>query len=243
MRRRIQTLNERIVSEVAAFWRAWSYRVKALLKKPKPEKLNRENESLTVFIHGYLADSTCWRPWMEHLSHQGHNVAAVDFGLDHPLQTIDQLADRLDRFLRHCTAQYQNPLPKIHLVGHSMGGIIAANYALRGSNSLPITSVISLAAPLKGAKLARAAKWIFSKCGEDMAPNSSLLKELSHLLENAPCETKFYYAAAKHDDLVRQADVTLGGATPQIFPCNHMGIIYDPQARDWLEEILQGQHA
>ena len=231
-------INERIVSELLAFWRAGVYRLKALMEGPKRSELGKESSNLIVFVHGYLADSSCWRPWMQHLGHRGHQVAAVDLGLDHPLHTIDELADRLDLFLRQSTASYRDQLPKIHLVGHSMGGIVAATYALRKDKGVKITSVVALAAPLKGAKLARAAKWVFSKCGQEMAPESSLLKELSAEFDQADSATQFYYGAAQHDDLVPRDHVTLGGATPQVFPCNHMGIIYNNDARDLVETIV-----
>ncbi len=234
-----QTVNERIISELLAFWRAARYRLKAFFKGAEPRPLGTDHNSLIIFLHGYLADSSCWHPWMEHLHRAGHNTLAIDFGLDHPLQTIDELVDRLGLFMDKSLAQYGDKLPKIHLVGHSMGGVVAAAYALRKSHSFAITSVVALAAPLRGAKLARAANWVFSKCGKEMAPESPLLRELSDLFEHSATNTQFYYAAAKHDDLVMLEHVTLGPERPAVFPCNHMGIIYNSEARDWVEKVLK----
>ncbi len=233
--------NDRITSEIIAFWHAFRYRLNRLFKKNPPVVVNPHAHSLTIFVHGYLGDSSCWRPWLDYFTQRGHNVATFDLGLDHPLQTIDELADRLDLFVRDFIVKYGKHPPKIRLVGHSLGGIIAATYALRQPQNIEISSIISLAAPLKGAKLARAAKWVFSKCGEDMKPESRHLKKLQYLFQAHPHKTRFHYAAAKHDDIVALDHTTLGDVA-DVFSvsCNHMGIIYQDDARDWVQGVLEG---
>ena len=48
-------INERIVSELLAFWRAGVYRLKALMEGPKRSELGKESSNLIVFVH-----SSCW---------------------------------------------------------------------------------------------------------------------------------------------------------------------------------------
>lgn len=238
LHRFVRMIDERVISELLAFWHAGVYRLKGLFTKPTPTIADHQTQALTIFVHGYLGDSTCWLPWIKYFTRRGHTVTAIDLGLDHPLQSIDELADRLAIFVRKSLSKYGKNPPEIRLVGHSLGGVIAATYALREPEGVHVSDVISLAAPLKGAKLACAAKWVLSKCGADMEPGSQHLKKLQGLFKTKTGNTHFHYAAAKHDDVVA-IDHTTFGETAEIFACNHMGIIYEESARDWVETVLE----
>lgn len=236
----VDIVNRRVVSEIIAFARAFAYRLNRLIKRPKNQPIIADGSAITILVHGYLADSSCWRPWIERFRARGQTVIAVDLGLDHPFRSIDELADRLHATIRDAIGASKLPMPRIRLVGHSMGGLVASLCALRYSAcpEVKISTVVTIASPLKGAKIASLTKWLFSKSGEAMAPDSEDLKHLSDLF-NSGANTIFHHAAAKYDDLVTYENTFLGSAAAVEFPCNHLGIIYQAEVMDWVEECLK----
>ena len=100
-----------------------------------------------VLVHGFLGGSAQWPPQMEFFADQ-LNVIAVDlpgFGKNNhlqPLVQIEQMADWVISTLR------TQGIGKYHLLGHSMGGMIAQEIALRDAEQ--IASLILYSTGAKG---------------------------------------------------------------------------------------------
>ncbi len=88
------------------------------------------NRPLLVFLHGAALDKTVWQLQTRYFAHHGFSVMAVDLpghgnseGV--PLFSIEENAEWVARLVE--AAGY----PRAHLVGHSMGGLIALETAAR----------------------------------------------------------------------------------------------------------------
>lgn len=86
--------------------------------------------SVLLFLHGFLGSSACWEAVIADVADQYRCVRLdlLGFG-DSSKPAIRYDIDRLVRFV-HAFVQQKN-LQSITLVGHSLGGWVAAAYALR----------------------------------------------------------------------------------------------------------------
>lgn len=101
------------------------------------------------------------------------NNAVFTMDYDNPLASIDDFACAMKKKVEEIQRHY--PGKKITLIGHSMGGIIAARYAADCKNTDHIAKVITLGSPLQGTVLASLA---FGKCSRQMQRKSPYLKLL-----------------------------------------------------------------
>ena len=105
-------------------------------------------KSVLVFVHGNFASWRWWQPVLKDLS-GGYRAYAPDMrgcgDSDRPTDgyTIAQHADDLDHFIRALE------LPRLHLVGHSLGGCVAMEYALSRPNHLKTLTLVA-PAPAEG---------------------------------------------------------------------------------------------
>lgn len=132
----------------------------------------------TVFmlIHGNFSSWRWWQPLLQQLPahYRAYAPELRGFGeTDHPPQgyTIEQLADDLYQFT---TALH---LPALHLVGHSLGGAVAVQFAL--NQPLLVRSLTLVApAPAEGmSHLPALPRWL---------PTLSSFSPFIHLLHDVP---------------------------------------------------------
>lgn len=92
-------------------------------------------DEVLVFVHGYLSTHRWWEPTLERLS-DGYRAYAIDLrgvGESDPVEsghTLAQYAEDIHQFVEVLN------LPAFTLVGHSMGGQIATQYALEHQDRL-----------------------------------------------------------------------------------------------------------
>lgn len=105
-------------------------------------------KAVLLFVHGNFAS---WRWWLPILKDtpQGYRVYAPDMRgcgeSDQPDDgyTICQHADDLDQFIQALN------LPRVHLVGHSLGGCVALEYALKHQKRIKTLTLVA-PAPAEG---------------------------------------------------------------------------------------------
>jgi pimeloyl-ACP methyl ester carboxylesterase len=118
-----------------------------------------------IFIHGAGAGSVAWRLQLVHFR-DAHAIPLPGHPKGSGRDTIEGFADSVRDYVR--ANQLKNPV----LVGHSMGGAIAIEYALRG------TALTGLVLVGTGARL-RLRQDLSSKLLENYREGSRMLAELS----------------------------------------------------------------
>jgi branched-chain amino acid transport system permease protein len=144
-------------------------------------------EKTLLLVHGNFASWRWWRPVLDRLP-SGYMAFAPDqrgFGdTDKPSNgyTIEQLADDLYGFVKSLS------LSSIHLVGHSLGGAVALQFALNHLEQIETLTLVA-PAPAEGMPLVSKKKnnlpWV-SHLFEDFQRDRSLHKidAINHLLRS-----------------------------------------------------------
>jgi pimeloyl-ACP methyl ester carboxylesterase len=104
-------------------------------------------DDVVVLVHGFLATAGVFRPMRKRLRQEtGAQVAsfshAPGLGVARIARQLGRLIDRIPHGTR------------IHLVGHSLGGLVARWYVQELGGDARVAQTISLATPFGGARLA-----------------------------------------------------------------------------------------
>ena len=176
-----------------------------------------------LLVHGYAATESVWTPLRRALAEAGfghiisfnYNSIATD-----PVAVAGELADRALRALAATGA------PRVHLIGHSLGGLIV-RCALAASAALSsqTASAVTIASPHRGAYLARIAP---GRCARIMHPGSrSCVPE-----DDAPRPVRWLAYYSDRDRVVAPASARLDdpgyhAANLLIPDCGHLTICRD----------------
>jgi pimeloyl-ACP methyl ester carboxylesterase len=101
-----------------------------------------------VFVHGAGLDHSWWGLQSRYFGYHGFNVLAVDLPAHgrsggQPLATVEAMADWLFALLKELNIE------KAVVVGHSMGSLIALEFAARYPDSIEKIALIGVAYPMK----------------------------------------------------------------------------------------------
>lgn len=189
-----------------------------------------------VLVHGYAANSGCWRPVRSALHHNG--FAAVRARTTLPVGTCvatlaAQLADDCADVLAETGAE------RVHLVGHSLGGIVVRYAVLRLGLAPSVRSAVTIAAPHRGTPLAF---WGSGLLAAELCPGSPLLRALDEPAgePDGGVEWTSYYSDC---DLVVPADSARlgpGGADVAVPGQGHLSILRSAQLLQDLPQRLRG---
>lgn len=125
-------------------------------------------DDVVVMIHGFFASAGVFRPMRGRLEREaGARVAtfthAPGLGVRRIARNLAELVDRIPHGAR------------VHIVGHSLGGIVARWYVQELGGHARVTQTISLGSPFGGSPLARAFPWLV---GADLSSDSAVLQRL-----------------------------------------------------------------
>lgn len=124
-------------------------------------------EDVVVFLHGLFATAGVLRPLRAAIArHVGVHTAALTYL---PGPGVPAIAARLGEITSAVPAG-----ARLHLVGHSLGGIVARWFALEAGDPR-VVQTISLATPFAG--VPRAA-WLGVDTGRDLHPQSPVLRRI-----------------------------------------------------------------
>ena len=109
---------------------------------------HRPEQPAVIMIHGAQNDHSVWILQSRHLGHHGFNVLAVDLpghgrSAGDPLDSIEALADWVEALMDAAG------LARAHLVGHSMGSLIALDLAGRRPQRVRSIALLGTAFPMK----------------------------------------------------------------------------------------------
>ena len=181
-----------------------------------------------LLVHGYGCSRASWWWLRRRLRAAGWRVATIN--LEPMYTSIDNYVAPLARRIDEVLAQSQTP--RLILVGHSMGGLVARAY-LRRHGADKVERLVTLGTPHRGSELARFG------CGQnarEMRPGSDWLRTLAS--ERPQIETLALYSP--HDNYVLpQANLGWPG-TPQrtLDGLGHLAMLFSPRVAQALLEAL-----
>jgi pimeloyl-ACP methyl ester carboxylesterase len=134
------------------------------LGRPRLPELGPDDH-LVVTLHGLLATGGVMRPLRARLERHGVATAAISYI---PGPSIHEVAEGVARWLDGVPA-------RIHLVGHSLGGVVARYAAVRFGAGR-VVQTISLASPFAGVKVGPLVQRV--PLARDLDEGSEVLREL-----------------------------------------------------------------
>ncbi len=159
----------------------------------RKEKLSSEQQQPIILLHGLFQSPACWLWFKFCLRRQGfsnlHTIALP------PWKDVEILTERLAR--RVDELRQANGLQQVHLIGHSMGGIIARNYLQIRGGAHKVDHCLLIATPNGGSKLA---PFALSSLGKLLMPGSPFLQRLA--TAPLPPEARISTIYSRHDNMV-----------------------------------------
>ncbi len=127
-----------------------------------------DGDDVVVLIHGFFASAGAFRPMRVRIEREtGAHVASFTHA---PGQSVRTIARKLARVVDRIPAT-----SRVHLVGHSLGGIVARWYVQELGGHARVTQTISMASPFGGAPLAHKLPYFI---GRDLRAGSATLVRL-----------------------------------------------------------------
>jgi triacylglycerol lipase len=125
-------------------------------------------DDVVVLVHGFMATAGVFRPMRKRLERvAGARVASFSHA---PGLGVERIAGQLAKLVERIPAG-----TRIHLVGHSLGGIVARWYVQEMGGHARVAQTISLATPFGGARIAERFR-VF--VGNDLHAESKVLTRL-----------------------------------------------------------------
>jgi triacylglycerol lipase len=176
----------------------------------------RAGEDVVVLIHGFMASAGVFRPMKKRLEAEAYaHVASFTHA---PLASVQGIAKSLGKVIDRIAKD-----ARIHLVGHSLGGLVARWYVQELGGHQRVVQTISLASPFAGTKHANVFPILI---GADLHTKSDVLLRL---------RSRAHEFEVPHTSIVAEAD-TLVAAESSMFPAGdvvvlpgrgHNSLLYD----------------
>ncbi len=178
-----------------------------------------KGEAPILLIHGLFNNRASWFWFKWSLAKRGfRSLVTINLSSYHNEEALTELvAKRVDE-LRHTLS-----VERVHLVGHSMGGVIARNYLqLRGGEN-KVDCCVFLGTPHAGSKLS---PFALSPLSNVLVPNSDFLNRLA--ASTPPPNTKVVNIYSSKDNMVVPAcSAHLDSADNIILDrIGHTGLLY-----------------
>lgn len=190
-------------------------------------------ETVTL-VHGYLANRFMLAPLGARLRTHGYRTSPWGYW-----NIRCSVLDHADRFRRRLAQLDADPtIGRLHLVTHSMGGIIA-RAALDGYRPAKLGRLVMLAPPNRGSFVATAAAASFGRFLRPVAELSTAPDSLVNSLP-MPTDVEIGVIAAEWDALVSQESTR--PAVPHAHctvPTFHSGLLFRKDAADLVVAFLR----
>ncbi len=180
------------------------------------------DDDVVVFLHGLFATAGVLRPLRAAIGRNGFHTAALTY---FPGPGVAAIAERLRALVA--------PVPqgaRIHLVGHSLGGIVARYFALEAADAR-VVQTISLATPFGGVA---GAAWLGVDTGRDLRPGSAVLRRI--LLHPEAGRLPHLSIVAGADNVAPIAHALPGGDVLVMEGRGHNTLLFDREVARAVEE-------
>lgn len=172
-----------------------------------------------ILLHGLFQNRSCLLPLKWRLHAAGFDrVISINTPSWLDLETLtDRLDQTVSAVLTATGAQ------QVHLVGHSMGGIIARNYLQQQAHARQVAACVTLGSPHLGSKLA---PFAVSRLGRLLLPGSQFLTGLN--AAPLPAGVRFTAIYSRHDNMiVPLQNARLDGAdNVELGELGHMAMLF-----------------
>jgi triacylglycerol lipase len=189
-----------------------------------------------LLIHGIMDNRSVFTVFRRALRRRGFGVVhAVNYGLftGDLREAAHELAGHVERLCEATGAD------KVHIVGHSLGGVIARYYVQRLGGSAYVDTLVTLGSPHSGTL---GAYLIPTALGRQLRPGSPPLTELA---APAPaCTTRFLVVWSRMDQMVlpqgnaRLRHPDLDVAQFELPDVGHLALPIDGRVVRWVVEAL-----
>lgn len=148
-----------------------------------------------LLVHGIVDNHTVFSPLERALRRRGFSdLSSFDYGL----LTSDVRAAATDFAVAVERLVAESGYEKVHVIGHSLGGLVTRYYVQRMGGHERVHTVVTLGTPHQGTRLARAGSVL--PLVRQLRPDSDLIAELR---EPAPeCDTRFLAFSSDLDQLI-----------------------------------------
>lgn len=177
---------------------------------------------VVVFVHGFFASPGVFRPLRERMEKElGVKVASFTHL---PGVRVDPIAKRLKELVDRIPSG-----ARIHIVGHSLGGLVGRYYVQELGGHTRIAQTISLGSPFGGTKVANAMP-VF--VGIDLKTDSKLLHKLR--LKAGRYDVPHLSVVADTDRMVipQNSAMLPWGDTAFFRDLGHNGLLYNKEVMD-----------
>lgn len=191
-------------------------------------------ETPILLLHGLFNNRASWFWFKWSLRKQGFkNIATINLSSWHNEEALTELVAKKVDELRHRLG-----VDKVHLVGHSMGGIIARNYIQLRGGADKVDRCVCLGSPHSGSKLI---PFAISPLGRVLVPGSDFLRRLNEA--PVPDNIKMTNIFTRKDNMVvpnANAQLSWGDAV-ELDNMGHTALIYRQAALAAVCGALQKQ--
>ncbi|MDN5763212.1 MAG: alpha/beta fold hydrolase [Microlunatus sp.] len=148
-----------------------------------------------LLVHGIVDNHTIFAPLERALRRRGFtDLPSFDYGVltSDVRETAGRLATAVERLVA------ESGYEKVHVIGHSLGGLITRYYVQRMGGHERVHTAVTLGTPHQGTALARAGSVL--PLVRQLRPDSDLIAELNQAA--ADCDTRFLAFYSDLDQLV-----------------------------------------
>jgi len=185
-----------------------------------------------LLVHGIMDNRSVFAVFRRSLRRRGFGrVHAVNYSLR--TNDVRAAAHQLGKHVER--VREQTGSDEVHIVGHSLGGVIARYYVQRMGGSASVGTLVTLGSPHGGT---RAAHLLPTALARQLRPGSDLLTELA--LPAPGCSTRFLVVWSRTDQMIvprRNARLThpdLDVEELELGDVGHFALPVDPRSVRWV---------
>jgi pimeloyl-ACP methyl ester carboxylesterase len=191
-----------------------------------------------VLVHGFADNRSAFARLSRTLRRRGFGaVTTVNYS---PITTdVRRAAEQLGRHVEAVCAD--SGYERVHVVGHSLGGVIARYYVQRLGGDDRVHTVVTLGSPHQGTQLAR---WAPVLAARHLRPSSPVIRELA---EPARCRSRFVALWSDGDQVVlphthaRIDHPDLDVTNVRIAGVGHVSLLMSRDAAQIVAQVLSGR--
>ena len=178
----------------------------------------RADRDVVMLVHGLFATAGVLRPLRRDIEAR---TGAYTTSFTHPPGPgISSIAEDIARAVRAISGDV-----RIHLIGHSIGGISVRYFVQELGSDARIVQTLSIGSPFSGAKPARL---VPAPVGRDIAPGSELLRRLAESARRR-LGVPHVSIAGLEDHLVPEGAYLAAGERVSVPGCGHNSLLYHPR--------------